>query len=537
MQSLISQGQAMRTLSSEKPTIVADPSKPSEVHNALVQARTTIPQKTQADSNDAVPFAKKLIKEGFFVDSELKHVMRLIKKLDQSQAAQKFDGEKIITLRTLLDEIEYEDSMDAMGYPVSYFETDEALERSSATLPTVLQPSFGLSVSEDSERIKIRSLKIVVHDDVAMIIGFSRKSSFPSSVEYQNAVTVYRERARKFVQFYLDRCHVGRDHHCCTPRRETVVIFGSSNTDFDNSRLNGIQSFRLLLEQLTPGEKVVLTSSQTDGICTNMLGFDAFIKPFLSKGIDIDLMVWWSNETFYLYNVRTLLDQLYAKIFGGPLDPYYQDFLSSMAGVAGNKNVMAAAQRANKQAEGLGLRNARYIDAEDYEADANEEVVVSHKARASMPRDTTRSVKEVVLSKSGDGLFISPTIDGITFATSDEVIRHVTNLIMDKPQNERECLFCSNTFYSYVRSGPIINHIRRHIFEQHICQCGYSAKTAADLAAHQARHTGEGKSECPHCHNFFEKYRLSAHIREAHVRSEQVTLFGDIMGIRQWTLQ
>jgi hypothetical protein len=95
-----------------------------------------------------------------------------------------------------------------------------------------------------------------------MVIGVSRRSSRPAPSEYEVLVAEYYDRAGKYVQFYLTRCHyMGEAANCCKPREERVVIFGSSNTDFANSKLNGIQDMRNLLQQAQPGQKVVIVCS------------------------------------------------------------------------------------------------------------------------------------------------------------------------------------------------------------------------------------------------------------------------------------
>jgi hypothetical protein len=295
-----------------------------------------------------------------------------------------------------------------------------------------------------------------------------------------------------------------------------------------------------MLEKLKDGEKAVLVCTQTDGICTNILGLEAFLAPFLKRAIDIDIMVWWSNEEYYIYNVRKVFAQLTSNLFGiGMHDQYYQDFLGKSARIARNKEGMARASRANKQQEGLGRRNVLPVAAKDYLADLEdpEDTIQSYEKRSHNRQDQGResSIKEIILSKTSDGLLRSP-VDDTSFDSHKQVVEHIVDIIMAHPQSERKCPFCDKIFDHVVRSFRITGHLERHIFERLVCdECGQTAKTERDMSSHKECHNSEkSKVPCPQCGVLFFKDSLQSHIQEAHVRSEQVTLFGTIMGVGEW---
>lgn len=73
------------------------------------------------------------------------------------------------------------------------------------------------------------------------------------------------------------------------------------------------------------------------------------MSPFFSNGVDIDLVIWWSNKKTATYNLRKVFSQIAARIGAVSLDPYYESFLTLMASVAINKEGIARTSRANKQ--------------------------------------------------------------------------------------------------------------------------------------------------------------------------------------------
>ncbi|KAH7418578.1 hypothetical protein BKA64DRAFT_701096 [Cadophora sp. MPI-SDFR-AT-0126] len=250
----------------------------------------------------------------------------------QSRSSFNYSIEKTITLSELMEDPEFQRLFSVLrpsGAMSSGLSGDENFK-----LPQLLQPV----------RCKVR-----IHDDIHMVIGISRKSSRPPKLYFDAETASCYERSGKYSEFYMRRCHEDFGFpSCCNPRQERIVIFGSSNTDFENSMSNGIAELRSLLEQADRGQKVVLTCSQADGICTNMIGFARFLKPFLERGVEIELMVWWSNSKFCLFNLRLLVTQFYEKARGSIIEPYYEDFLNKLTRIAVNKEDMAKASRANK---------------------------------------------------------------------------------------------------------------------------------------------------------------------------------------------
>jgi hypothetical protein len=518
-----------------------DTSSRLEMSRALGQARafvssmTKAPEKLQVTDHSSMQVL--LSANGKpTVDAQLGRALSYVKKLQQWQLNQVFDRELHISLRTLIAEIDYEDLMDDLGYA----DHDQENASDIPVLPNVLRPQYERETVDGTDIVKIISFKVVVHDDVALVIGISRKSAVPSAATRDEESRKLHPRARKYAQFYLDRCHVGKAENCCLPKLESVVIFGSSNTDFENSSRSGINDLRKMLEKLKDGEKAVLVCTQTDGICTNILGLEAFLAPFLKRAIDIDIMVWWSNEEYYIYNVRKVFAQLTSNLFGiGMHDQYYQDFLGKSARIARNKEGMARASRANKQQEGLGRRNVLPVAAKDYLADLEdpEDTIQSYEKRSHNRQDQGResSIKEIILSKTSDGLLRSP-VDDTSFDSHKQVVEHIVDIIMAHPQSERKCPFCDKIFDHVVRSFRITGHLERHIFERLVCdECGQTAKTERDMSSHKECHNSEkSKVPCPQCGVLFFKDSLQSHIQEAHVRSEQVTLFGTIMGVGEW---
>jgi hypothetical protein len=467
------------------------------------------------------------VKTAAVCDEARQRAINIIGKLQQWQAGLHFYEEKIVSLFTLINELDYLDIVIKFGAcsqpddDCGQTQDGDSLEETyrHPTLPLILQPL---------------GVKVRVHDQIDTVIGISRKSSRPAALYFETQTAKYRERAMKYANFYMSRCHhLGGHVNCCDPCKEIVVIFGSSNTDFENSNANGIKDLRNLLIQATEGQKVVLACSQADGLSTNMIGFAGFLEPFLSKGIQLELMVWWSNREFYLYDLQKLVRQFRAIADGHKIDSHYEKLLGKMARIAGNKEGMASASRANK-AEGLGFRNVLEIDPDD-DSPEREIITISMTTEAKQERhlqglkNASRAVSEVALSRTENGKLRSPIDDG-TFETVDQVVEHIVAIIMLAPKAYLFCVlkFAQDTTAGRLR-GQVRQHIKRHIFEVIPCKhdCPYKAKNEADMASHlqHAHRPEEEKAEkprtyqCDQCDHepFTSQYHLNRHIDNAHL--------------------
>jgi hypothetical protein len=332
------------------------------------------------------------------------------------------------------------------------------------------------------------------HKPVSMVIGISRKSTCPEK-EKEGILANCDARAGKLAQFYLKRCHYSQDgRECCKPLMERVVIVASSNTDFQRSANKGIVRLRDLIRGAKRGHKVVLVCCQTDGLCTNMIGFAGFLQPFINAGIRLELMVFWSKHKFYFYDLKKLVDQFKAKMSGEPTDSYYGVFLESLARIGGNKDVMAKSRRFNVIEEGLGRRNQVPIDLDDVAPEREIKIV----SRMPVARDISKSAHQ------------------------------------DKPF---QCTKCPKAFR--VRSRLQVHeklHEESPGFECDLC--GHVLKTEEGLRDHQKRVCNalpEIRATCHICGNDFLAYKLARHQQKAHARSDQVDAFGKIMGVAQWT--
>jgi hypothetical protein len=332
------------------------------------------------------------------------------------------------------------------------------------------------------------------HKPVSMVIGISRKSTCPEK-EKEGILANCDARAGKLAQFYLKRCHYSQDgRECCKPLMERVVIVASSNTDFQRSANKGIVRLRDLIRGAKRGHKVVLVCCQTDGLCTNMIGFAGFLQPFINAGIRLELMVFWSKHKFYFYDLKKLVDQFKAKMSGEPIDSYYGVFLESLARIGGNKDVMAKSRRFNVVEEGLGLRNQVPIDLDEVAPEREIKIV----SRIPVARDISKSAHQ------------------------------------DKPF---QCTKCPRAF---VMRCLLQRHEKTHEespgFECDLC--GHVLKTEDGLIDHQKRVCSalpEIRATCHICGNDFLGYKLARHQQKAHARSDQVDAFGKIMGVAQWT--
>lgn len=104
---------------------------------------------------------------------------------------------------------------------------------------------------------------------------------------------------------------------------------------------------------------------------------------------------------------------------------------------------------------GLGRRNALSINASDFLDNSASDSEDDNNARSSRHqkiRDTPRSVKEITMLVTDDGVFLSPLEDGFKFGTYEEVVQLVTYRIKDMPQSERKCSFCELSFSNYTKS-------------------------------------------------------------------------------------
>lgn len=510
-------------------TSSAEPESPSVSPSSVPikpesPAASTSSVKLQS-STDCAPSAPstappRVFKSVAITDSAHQRAIDIIHELKEWQAGLSFDKEEVISLFALERELENIEMRDSVG-DTAAFEGDDNkndlewnLFPQNPSLPQILQPL---------------GVKVHVHDDIYMVIGVTRKSTRPIKLLYDAEVAKGYERAGKYIRFYMARCHplVGSDS-CCKPREESVVIIASSNTNFETSNENGIKDLRDLINQVEPGKKIVIACSQSDGLCTNMVGLEGFLRPFLSRGIEIELMVWWSNSEFYLYDLRVLMSQYNRKKDGLAVDSHYEKLLKSMANVAMNKEGLAENSRANK-AEGLGFRNSRPIDPED-DSPEREKVEISMTAEGKQQRhleglrNASRAVAEITLTKNEHGLFNSP-IDSETFSTINDVVAHVLKAVMTLPSGDRKCPFCESTFPSPQAASRAKKHIKRHIFDKIQCpdsesDCKYWAKTEDDLDSH-IKHVHRKEEiidrdrgfKCPICgEGFTMQYHLGRHL-------------------------
>ncbi|KAK0124658.1 hypothetical protein ONS95_009604 [Cadophora gregata] len=395
-----------------------------------------------------------------------------------------------------------------------------------------------------------------------MVIGISRKSTRPPKAYFDTLMAEYYERADRYVKFYLLHVHRHGDPVvCCNPREEHVVIIGSSNTDFENSRFNGIEDLRKLLTEARPGQKTVLSNTKYDS-----------------------------------YDVGALVSAFYDKAAGKPIDSYYEAFLVTMAKVGGHKVSMAKASLANRYEEGLGSRNKEPIHITNRKT-GRQEVMLD------MTVKRLATIQEIPIITTLEGKFRSP-IGFEEFDTLEKLVSHLVDAVFAGSNNNRKCVLCNESFGSIKPGGiprsKVKGHISRHIFERIYCtesECSYWSKTEGEMASHAKRvhKTAEEKmnakkhkcdkcgeifrtqdhlkrhirnshdaeaitcdkcgstlknkdglqdhlsrtcpglprvmTECPICNIKVWAKKLSVHIRTAHTRSDQVTKFGSIMGI------
>jgi hypothetical protein len=114
-------------------------------------------------------------------------------------------------------------------------------------------------------------------------------------------------------------------------------------------------------------QKCAIVCSQTNGLCTNFVGFRASVQPTFNSGIEIELLVYWSKDENNAYDVETLVDQYnsLARKDGKPIGLHSEQFLTRLASVARNKDAVSQNLHANEQEERPGGQNNTAIDIGD----------------------------------------------------------------------------------------------------------------------------------------------------------------------------
>jgi hypothetical protein len=314
-----------------------------------------IPERSIGNSNDGG-------KNGPICEASRQRALKIVKDLKVWQQGLQFGSTKTVWFHDLVKELEYQDNMNNLGHNECNGENGK--DNDETKLVSLSKITQNQQLPHFLQPVNVR---VHVHEHLALLVGWSRISSRKDALDYANKMSKCQARAEQYIRFYIENCHIGQFEDCCTPTAEAIVLTASSNLNFSTSRLAGLQRLRSLLGSLQSGHKVAIVSSQTDRFCTNFLGLTAFMEPYLNKGIEINLVVYWIHQRVYFYDLRKLIAQYEKQKLGQPLDQHYAQFLMSLAKVARNKEGIAKGLRSNKQEERLGYRNGIIKEETEFE--------------------------------------------------------------------------------------------------------------------------------------------------------------------------